>query len=152
MTDSIALQAELEAKLESLESELARTKSRLREFESISTVPPPADTGRDHDAAFSARVYLQAEKANELLSVLVDHLKGRVDGIDVDVAQAQGFERETTRALGEIVETQREHGRILKTISANISLIVNETKRQGGRILAIESREPPWLSVQQVAE
>jgi hypothetical protein len=152
VTDPVALQAELEAKLESLESELARTKARLREFESLDTIHPPADTGRDHDAAFAARVYLQAERASELLSVLVDHLKGRVDGMGVDIAQSQEFERETTKALTEIAATQREHGRSLKTISANVSLIASETRRHGGRISAIESREPPWLSVQQVAE
>lgn len=152
MTDPVALQAELEARLESLESELARTKARLREFESLDTIHPPADTGRDHDAAFAARVYLQAERASELLSVLVDHLKGRVDGIDVDIAQAQNFERETTKALADIASTQCEHSRILRTISANISLVANETRRQGGRIAAIETRDTPWFPSQQVAE
>jgi len=104
------------------------------------------ETGKDHDAAFLARLYLEADRVSSLLSDVVRHLKGKVDGLGVDIAQSQAFEKRAAEAFNSIAETQKEHGLFLRKIDANQSLIIRELKLQGQRITELErDRFPPMF-------
>lgn len=140
MTDPIVLSAENDT----LRQELSRALYRISELES-SWNPREIQTGKNQDEAFLARVYLEIDKVSTLLGQVVSHVKGRVDGLDTDVAQSQAFEKRAVDAFNAIAETQREHGRILRSIEANQSLIIQEMRHQGERITALEHERFPTM-------
>jgi hypothetical protein len=64
--------------------------------------PPPTepDTGRvPSDTAEDVRAYLTAIAERDRIELQINHLRGRIEGLDVDAAQSQAFEARTARSL-----------------------------------------------------
>jgi hypothetical protein len=58
---------------------------------------PPAeqDTGKFHDEAMLARAYVAACNARDEMERWVRYLEGKLNGVEVDIAQSQAFEQRT---------------------------------------------------------
>jgi hypothetical protein len=135
----------LGAENDTLRQELARARARVEALEAQAIPPTERETGRDHDAAFLARVYCETDKVSTLLSDLVRHLKGRIDGLGVDAAQSQAFEARTSAALNSIEGAIRLQSGILDRISVNQTLIIQEIRQHGRRIGELEGMTRPTM-------
>lgn len=136
MTDPIVLGAENDT----LRQELNRANARIEELEFNAVPITERETGKDQDAAFLARLYLDVDKISSTLSDVAQHLKGRIDGLDAESAHSQAFEVRVTAALNSIESAIQMQTRTLETISANQALIIDEIRKHGWRIGELETK------------
>lgn len=67
----------------------------------LTTPPSEQDTGKFHDDAALARAYIAACNARDEFERWVRYLEGKLNGVEVDIAQSQAFERRTAKAFDE---------------------------------------------------
>lgn len=141
MTDPVILGAHNDT----LQQELSRAKARIEELELLAVPKTERDTGKDQDAALLARIYLDVDKVSSGLSAVVQHLKGRIDGLDAEQANSQAFESRVATALSSIEISLQMQSKTLDRISANQSLIIDEIRKHSRRIGELEGMTRPTM-------
>jgi len=136
MTDSIVVSAECDA----LREQLRIANSRIEEFERAETEYPPSEhpTRPEVISDTITQAWSQAKSASSMLDSVIEHLRGKANGLEASVAQLQSSHEEVMGSLESINLMLHEHGRILKTIGHTLTIAVNEGRNNSERISLLE--------------
>lgn len=136
MTDSMVIQAECD----SLREQLRISNSRLEEFERASTDFPPNESPTQPEPVSDALTiaWAQARNASTLLDTVIEHLRGKANGLEVSVTQLNTYHEEVMESLESINTMLREHSKILRDINHTVSIAVNEGRNNSERISLLE--------------
>jgi ABC-type transporter Mla subunit MlaD len=136
MIDPIISSAECDA----LREQLRIANSRIEEFERAATDYPPSEhpTRPDAVADVITQAWSQAKSASTLLDTVIEHLRGKADGLEVSVSQLQSSHDEVMSSLEAINSMLQEHGRALKAIGHTLTIAVNEGRNNSERISLLE--------------